>query len=267
MRTPAEITQLAEEIWHKKAYASFSSTLVSWILAGMYIALGWMFSVNTITGSTLSYGLTKLFAWLAFSLWLILVMIAGAELFTGNALLIIAYFNKKISHLRFLRNLILVRCANFIGAVVIVGLLYGAGWFHMASDGVATNILTLGVHKVGYGFVQAFCLGILCNILVCLGVWLAYAGKTAVDKIAGIIFPVTAFVACGFEHSVANMFYLPFAYLLKFVGAVPAGMDVSTLTLHNIFIGNFLPVTLGNFVGGALFVGALYWILHGKSLK
>jgi formate transporter len=122
--------------------------------------------------------------------------------------------------------------------------------------------LQFGVKKVHYGRLQAFSLGILCNILVCLGVWLAWAGKRAVDKIAGIIFPVTAFVACGFEHSVANMFYLPFAYVLKELGYQVGG--IADLTISNMLFHNFIPVTLGNVVGGAVFVGLLYWMVYGQ---
>ncbi|MDR2541262.1 MAG: formate/nitrite transporter family protein [Candidatus Peribacteria bacterium] len=141
-------------------------------------------------------------------------MIAGAELFTGDALMITAWLDKRISLGKWIKNLSLIWISNFIGALILIGLLFIAGWHTFNSGGITETILSLGIKKLHYGFLQAMSLGILCNILVCLGVRLARAGKRAVDKIAGIVFPVTAFVACGFEHSVANMFYLPYAYLL-----------------------------------------------------
>jgi formate transporter len=146
--------------------------------------------------------------------------------------------------------------------LLLVGLLLLAGRHTFNGGNIAELLLQLGVKKLHYGRWQAFSLGILCNILVCLGVRLAWAGKRAIDKIAGIIFPVTAFVACGFEHCVANMFYLPFAYFLKLLGYQVEGM--MDMTLGNMFFQNFLPVTLGNVVGGAVFVGLLYWIVYGQ---
>ncbi len=257
--SPAEITAKALEIGEKKAHAPFSHTFVSWILWWMYIALWAMFSVTSIAWLQNSpFGLMKLVAWLSFSLGLILVMVAGAELFTGNALLIVAWFKKKISLWAFVKNLIVVYFSNFVWALLIVGLLYVAQW-HLLSHGlVGQTLINIGVHKLQYGFFQAFSLGILCNILVCLWVWLAYSWRSTADKILGILFPVTAFVACGFEHSVANMFYLPFIYVAKLAGLITVPWDAASINLYTIVIKNLLPVTLGNFVWWAVFVGMLY---------
>lgn len=265
--TPAEITAKAEEVGYKKATGEFSHTLVSGILAGMYIAFGAVFSITSISGLswTIPFWIIKIIAGLAFSLGLILVMIAGAELFTWNALLIITWFNKKITIGQFIKNLILIWGSNFIGALIVVGLVF-VWWRYVSGNWIIwQTALNIWVHKMDYGFMQAIVLGILCNILVCLGVWLARSGRSTGDKVLGIIFPITAFVAAGFEHVVANMFYLPMAYLLKITGFAVENIDVSQLTLKNIFVHNMLPVTLGNFIGGAVFVGILYWWLYSKK--
>lgn len=266
MLSPAEITASAVILWEKKAHAKFWDTCVSGILAWMYIALWATFSITSISGlQHTPFGLTKIVAWLTFSLGLILVMIAWAELFTGNALLVIARLKKKISRKSFVKNLTIVYLANFVWALGIVCLLYVAQWHVFGDSSIWYTLTNLVVHKLEYGFRQAFSLGILCNILVCLWVWLAYSGKSTVDKIAGIVFPVTAFVACGFEHSVANMFYLPFVYLLKAFWFVPLVWDLSSVTVYNIFVGNLLPVSIGNLVGWSLFVGVLYRYLYQRS--
>ncbi|MDD3262684.1 MAG: formate/nitrite transporter family protein [Candidatus Absconditabacteria bacterium] len=265
--SPAEITAKAEEVGYKKANGKFSHTLVSGILAGMYIAFGAVFSITSISGLAghIPFGIIKVIAGLAFSLGLILVMVAGAELFTGNALLIISWLNKKISGLQFIKNMILIWSSNFIGALIVVGLVYVGGWYFFGNGIIGETALNIGVHKLDYGFLQALSLGILCNILVCLGVWLAWSGRSTGDKVLGIIFPITAFVAGGFEHSVANMFYLPFAYLLKISGFVVENVDTAHLTLKYIFVNNLLPVTLGNIIGGMIFVGMAYWWLYGRK--
>lgn len=264
--SPAEITAKALSIWEKKAYASFWTTFVSALLAWMYIALGAAFSVLSISWlQNLPFGIVKVIAWLTFSLGLILVMVAWAELFTGNALLFIAYLKKKISVWAFFKNLSIVYFSNFIWALLIVFLLYIAQWHLLWSNIVGQTLFNIAVHKLHYWFFQAFSLGILCNILVCLWVWLAYSGRTTADKILGIIFPVTAFVACWFEHSVANMFYLPFMYLLHITWFTSPAMYDSSINFYSIFVGNLLPVTLGNIIWWAVFVGMLYRYLYERK--
>jgi len=266
--SPADITAKAVEIWEKKAHAKMWDTFVSGILAWCYIALGAMFSITSISWlQNLPFGIVKVIAWLAFSLGLILVMVAWAELFTGNALLIISLFKRKITVYEFLRNLFLVYISNFVWALIIVGLLFVAKWYTLSGWIVGTTLANIGIHKLQYGFFQAFSLGILCNILVCLGVWLWYSGRSTTDKVFGIIFPVTAFVAAGFEHSVANMFYLPFTYLFKIFGFWAWTLDFSGVTLYTVFVKNLLPVTLGNIVGWAVFVGISYRYLYLRDTK
>ncbi|PID34852.1 MAG: formate transporter FocA [candidate division SR1 bacterium] len=267
MNTPKEVTKIAENVGKYKANNRLSKTVVSSILAGMFIAFGGVFTVNSITGlgGVIPFGITKLIYGLTFSLGLILVMVAGAELFTGNSLLIVAFLNKKIGGLKFLKNLLLVWIFNFVGVLIIVTMLVLGKWYLGADSDIATLSLNIGLHKLEYSFVQAFVLGILCNIFVCLAVRLSWTAKTVSGKILAIIFPITAFVGLGFEHSVANMYYLSFAWILKTLGLGANLHGIVTLTWSNIFVHNLLPVTLGNIVGGAIFVGLLYWFLYGRE--
>lgn len=242
-----EINQKSVEVGTEKTSKPWYKIVINGILAGMFIGIGAMFSINSISGlESLPYGIVKAISGLAFSIGLILVMVAGAELFTGDCLIISSWLEKKIPLRKWIKNLSLIRVANFIGALILIGLLTLAGRHTFDHGNIAEVILNLGIKKVHYGWRQAFALGILCNILVCLAVRLSRAGKSLTDKVMGIVFPVTAFVACGFEHSVANMFYLPFAYFLKLMGYGGTGME--ELTLGNIFVGNLLPVTIGNII-------------------
>jgi formate/nitrite transporter len=250
----AKITAYSTEIAVKKTSKTFPKILINGMLAGMFIGIGAMFSINSISGLELSYGITKLIAGFTFSIGLILVMVAGADLFTGDALMITALLDRKLKLRMWGKHLLIIWGSNLIGSLLLIGLLWLAGWESFNNGNIAETLLNLGEKKLHYGWFQAVSLGILCNILVCLGVWLAWAGKRAADKILGIIFPVTAFVACGFEHSVANMFYLPYAYFL--------GLEAS---IGEIFLKNLLPVTIGNIIGGAVFVGLAYWIIYHKK--
>lgn len=262
--SPEEINQQSSEVGVEKTGKIWYKIIINGILAGLFIGIGAMFSVNSVSGlEELPYGIVKIISGVAFSIGLILIMVAGAELFTGDALIITSWLDRRISLKQWIKNLSIVWISNFIGCLICIGLLILAGRHSFNHGGISDVILNLGVKKIHYGWIQAFSLWILCNILVCLGVWLSRAGKRLSDKILGILFPVTVFVACGFEHSVANMFYLPFAYFLKLMGY--GGDGVWNITLGNIFVGNLLPVTLGNIIGGALFVGLLYWILYRKK--
>lgn len=265
--TPAEITAKAEEVGIIKANSKFGKTFVSGILAGMYIAFGAVFSITSTAwlAESIPFGLIKFISGLTFSLWLILVMIAGAELFTGNALLAIAWIKRKITGLQFIKNLFTVYISNFVGALIVVWLVYTAGW-HLWWDGATTSsILKIWIHKLHHTPLQAFSLGILCNILVCLWVWIAYSAKSVWDKVLWIIFPITAFVASGFEHSIANMFYLGMAYTLKVFGVTSPNIDTTVITLKNIFAHNLWYVTAWNIIGWAVFVGMAYWYIYGRK--
>ena len=265
--TPKEMALKAEEIAVSKAQLSLPKLLFLGILAGAYIALGAVFSAVAVTGMSgvWPYGITRIAAGVTFSLGLILVVVGGAELFTGNNLMIMALLHRKISFAALLRNWGMVYIGNFVGSLIVALLVIGGRMYTFSSGEVGKTMLTLAVNKTHYTFFQAVILGILCNILVCLAVWLSYSAKSTSGKILAIIFPITAFIAAGFEHSVANMYILPVGLLLKtFDPTFVTGLklDVSTLTWGTFFLRNLLPVTIGNILGGSGFVGVLYYLIY-----
>lgn len=272
---PAAMAEKAGQIGIKKASASISSLLVLGFLAGAYIAMGAIFATTVTSGATgiLPFGVSKLLSGLTFSLGLILVVVGGAELFTGNMLISIACADGKVTIGALLRNWLIVYIANFIGSVFMAALIYYSGQYSFGHGIVGLNILTIGETKTSLAFFPAVCLGILCNMAVCLAVWLTYSARSTTDKIMAIIFPISMFVAAGFEHSVANMYYISIGLFVKgFAGTsffemiqkTPA--DFPHLTWSNFLLGNLLPVTLGNMIGGAILVGVVYWFayLRGK---
>ena len=263
--TPQEITEKFSEIWVKKAENKIWKTILLSILAGMFIALGAIFSITSITWlNNTPFWIKKLISWITFSLWLILVMIAWAELFTWNSLIIISKLDKKISRKDLIKNLINVRLWNFIWALIIICLCYFA-WRHLSWWwNVTETIASIWQTKLNYWFIQAICLWVLCNILVCLWVRLAQSWKRNSDKILGIIFPITAFVTAGFEHSIANMFYLPYAYILKITNLIPDTINTTSITIKNIFINNLLPVTIWNIIWWMIFVWTIYRLIYRK---
>ena len=267
--TPKEMALKAEEIGIDKSKLSTAKLLLLGVLAGAFIAFGAIFSAVSVTGMSgvWPYGITRILAGVTFSLGLILVVIGGAELFTGNSLMIIALLSHKISLSSLLRNWGLVYVANFIGSVLIALLVIYSRMYTFASGELGKSMLTVANNKTHFTFVQAVILGILCNILVCLAVWLTYSTKNTGGKILAIIFPISAFIAAGFEHSVANMYILPVGLLLKSIDPIfVAGLkiDLSSLTWINALLYNLLPVTLGNIIGGAGFVGLLYYLIYRK---
>ncbi|HSM55916.1 MAG TPA: formate transporter FocA [Candidatus Sulfomarinibacteraceae bacterium] len=241
------------------------------ILAGAFIALGAIFATTATTGAggAVPFGITKVLGGLVFSLGLILVVGAGAELFTGNNLIVMAWASGKVSTGRLLRNWSIVYAGNFVGSILTAVMMFFSGQFTFAGGALGLNALAIADGKVHYTFVQALVLGIFCNALVCLAVWLAIGARSATDKILSIIFPISAFVAAGFEHSVANMYFIPIGLLIKgganeafwsAVGRTPA--DFAGLTWGSFFINNLLPVTIGNIIGGGLMVGLVYWFIY-----
>ncbi len=268
---PPDMAQKAEQIGIKKAASNFWTLLVLSILAGAFIALGGNFA-NVVTAGAkdlLPYGVIRLLAGLAFSLGLILVVVGGAELFTGNALIVMAFISKKVSLWALLRNWAVVYLGNFIGAALTAWLVFAGKHHTSGGGGVGLNLLTTAEAKTSLEFFQAVALGILCNALVCLAVWLTYSARSTTDKIMAIIPPVTAFVAAGFEHSIANMYFIPSGLMIKYL-ADPAFFqaihktpaDFPNLTLPNFLFSNLLPVTLGNLIGGAVLVGVVYWFVY-----
>jgi formate transporter len=263
---PQEMADRATEIGIRKTRLPFIPLFALAILAGAFIALGALFATTTAAGtSTLPYGLGRLLTGLTFCLGLILVVVGGAELFTGNNLIVMAWASRKVSTGALLRNWGIVYLGNFTGSIATAVLVFFARQYTFGGGAVGETALKIAVGKVELGFVQAFALGILCNALVCLAIWLTYSARSVADRILAILFPITAFVAAGFEHSVANMYFIPYGLLIKtfdpaFVAA--HGIDLNTLTWGSFFMKNLLPVTLGNIVGGGLLVAAMYWFVY-----
>ena len=268
--TPAGMLQTACEIGTAKAHMSFRKLLVLSVLAGIYIGMGGLFSSIAATGASgiWPYGMTKLVQGLVFSTGLILVVVGGAELFTGNSLMIIALAQKKISLMSLLRNWGLVYVGNFIGSFLLALAVVASKVYHAGDGLLGSQMLTIANAKSVYGFGQAVMLGLLCNVLVCLAVWLTYGARSLTDKVLAIVFPISLFVAAGFEHSVANMYLIPAGILLKiFDPAFTAslGIDLSNLTWQSLLVGNLLPVTLGNILGGSFLVGLMYHFAYQKA--
>jgi formate transporter len=267
---PQEMAEKAVTIGVRKAALDFMPLLGLSILAGAFIGLGAMFATTVYAGSAvLPYGVARLLMGLAFCLGLILVVVAGAELFTGNNLIVIAWANRKVSTGALLRNWVVVYLGNFIGALGTAALVFLAKQYAGGSGAVGETALKIAVSKVGMTFPQALALGILCNGLVCLAIWLTYSARSTTDKILAIIFPITAFVAAGFEHSIANMYFVPYALFIKaFDPAFAAAhqIDLTSLTWGSFFLKNLLPVTIGNIIGGAGLVAVVYWFIYlGKA--
>lgn len=268
--TPAQMAARVEKAGIVKGNLDFLSMFTLSIMAGAFIAFGAILYTYVIHDSSLSLGLTKLLGGLVFCLGLILVIVAGAELFTGNNLIVMAYVSRKISLRRLLRNWTIVFCGNLAGSLAMVFLLSQSGQWTEAGASVGVKALMIANGKVNLTFLQALSRGILCNILVCLAVWLCFSGRSVTDKVLAIIFPITAFVALGFEHSVANMYFVPAGLVLKhntqvlsaaegLLGQVP---DLSRLTIEGFLVRNLLPVSLGNIIGGGLLVGVIYWFVY-----
>lgn len=269
---PAEMAKRAEYIGVSKAEAPFLKLFFLSVLAGAFIGMGAIFAttVSAGTAGVLPYGVSRLLSGLVFCLGLILVIVGGAELFTGNNLIVMAWAGRKVSTAQLLRNWGIVYVGNFVGSLGTALLLFWSKQYTFGSGAVGTTALTIANAKASLDFSQAIALGILCNALVCLAVWLTFSARSTVDKIAAILFPITAFVAAGFEHSIANMYFIPVGLMIKafdpaFTGST--GLDLAQLTWRNFFINNLIPVTLGNIIGGTVFVAAIYWLVFLRENK
>ena len=263
---PAEMATRAEYLGVRKVEAPALTTFILSILAGAFIGFGAIFSTTVTAGTAtiLPFGVTKLLSGFVFCLGLVLVVVGGAELFTGNNLIVLAWASRKVSTVALLRNWAIVYAGNLIGSAGTAMLVFFSKQYTFGGGQVGATALQIAASKVELGTVQAIALGVLCNILVCLAVWLTFSARSTLDRIAAIIFPITAFVAAGFEHCVANMYFGSIGLLIKsfdpsFVTQV--GMDVSRLTGIDFVLRNLLPVTLGNIIGGSVFVAAVYWIV------
>lgn len=271
---PPAMAVKAEQVGLNKANIEAINTFLLAVLAGAFIALGAVFATTVTAGTAgvLPFGITKLLGGLVFCLGLILVVVAGAELFTGNNLIIMAWASGKVTTPQLLRNWVIVYAGNFVGSVATALLMFFSGQYAFGSGAVGLNVLNVAAAKASLGFVQAIVLGILCNALVCLAVWLTYSARTTTDKILAIVFPITAFVAAGFEHSVANMYFIPIGLLVKagapaeFWGQIgKTAADYGSLTWQGFLINNLIPVTLGNIIGGTILVGVIYWQIYSRQ--
>ncbi|MBT8494573.1 MAG: formate/nitrite transporter [Deltaproteobacteria bacterium] len=261
---PPEMAARAEQAGVAKAQLGLMPMFVLAVLAGAFIALGAVFAITVSTGH-LPFGISRLLAGTVFCLGLVLVVVAGAELFTGNNLIIMAYASGKVGSKALLRNWSVVYLGNFVGALSVALLVAAGGHFELAGGDVGRNAVSIAAHKLDLGFGQAVALGTLCNVLVCLAVWLCMSARTTTDKILAIFFPIAAFVAAGFEHSVANMFFVPYAI---FAGQATPDLAVGAdLSWASFLVDNLLPVTLGNVLGGAVLVGVVYWFVYLRVQK
>jgi formate transporter len=266
---PAQVARKAETVGLTKAGMPTFDVFVLSVLAGAFIALGAIFATTVAAGGAeLPYGVVRLLAGLAFTLGLILVVVAGAELFTGNNLIVMAWASRRVATAALLGNWVVVWIGNFVGAFATALIVYVSEQYTFGGGAVGQTALGIAATKTSLGFVQAIALGILCNALVCLAVWLTFGAHTTTDKILAIIPPIAAFVAAGFEHSVANMYFISIGLLVKSDDDFVAGLDpdtvpdLSDLTWASFFRDNLLPVTIGNVIGGGLMVGAVYWLVY-----
>jgi formate/nitrite transporter len=263
--SPAEIQALIEAVGVKKATLPTLPCFLLAAVAGGSIGFGALYYSIVASDASLSFATLRVMGGVVFSLGLAIVMVAGAELFTGNNLIVMAWASGKISAAAVLRNWTIVYIGNFAGAAGLAILVVLSHHLDMNGGRIALAVLQTAAAKITPDMLTLFFKGILCNLLVCLGVWLAYAGRSVTDKIVALIFPISAFIAAGFEHCVANMYFFAVAWLLKMTGQLPDGFDGSTITASG-FLHNLIPVTVGNVVGGAGFVGFVYWAIYQKGL-
>lgn len=269
--TPPEIAEHMEDIGVNKAKLDLLSMFMLAILAGFFIGFGAELFTLAITDSGLGFGLNKLLGGLVFSLGLILVVVAGAELFTGNNMIMMAWVSGKLTLGQVMRNWITVFVGNFIGSVALAVLMYLSRQWVFDGYQIGATALKIANAKVNITFTEGVVRGILCNILVCLAIWLCASGRSVVDKIIAIIFPITAFVASGFEHSIANMYFISMGLFLKgdpnvLTAAGLSAGDLINLNLHGFF-QNLISVTTGNIFGGGFMVAAVYWFIYRRLEK
>lgn len=255
--SPREVSEKIQSLGVAKARLGFLQTVMLAILAGAFIGLGALFFTLVASDATLGFAAARVLGGFVFSLGLILVTVGGAELFTGNNLMAMAWAERRIRSGELLRNWVIVFAGNAVGAIGLAVLVYLARHGAMNGGAVGAAYVKIAAAKTALPFGEAFFKGVLCNLLVCLAVWLAMAGHSVVDKVVAIVFPIAAFVAAGFEHSVANMYFIPLGIFLADATA-PAGLGWPG------FIANLIPVTLGNIVGGSVMVALVYYLIYRR---
>ncbi|HRI29763.1 MAG TPA: formate transporter FocA [Chitinophagales bacterium] len=266
---PPDMAKKAEAVGVAKANMNALKTFTLSVLAGSFIALGAVFFTTVTASAGVPYGILRLVGGLVFSLGLVLVIVGGAELFTGNNLIIMAWASGKVKTKAVLKNWALVYAGNLAGALAMAVMVFISGQYRFGGGAIGVNMLQIANAKSSLAFTDALMLGILCNILVCLAVWLSFSARTITEKVAVIVFPISAFVAAGFEHSIANMYFIPIGMLVKWyapaafwelAGTTPAVYE--QITQLGFLWHNLLPVTIGNIIGGAGLVGLVYWFVY-----
>lgn len=254
---PSEIAARVEKVGVAKTRLPLAATAMLSVLGGAFIGLGAMFATVITADTSLSLSIARLLAGVVFALGLLLVVVAGAELFTGNNLLVMAWADRRIRTRTLLRHWLVVFAGNAVGAFGLAVLVCWSGHAVAGDGALGARYMAIAAGKLRLPFGTAVASGVLCNVLVCLGVWMAFAGRSVVDKAVAVVFPVAAFVACGFEHSVANVYFFAMAWLLTAVGAPPVTLEGA--------LGNLAPVVLGNLIGGGLFVALVYHFVYRRS--
>ena len=267
---PPAMAVRAEASGVKRASISLTTLLVLSVMAGAFVSFGAVFATTVSAGAAdLPYGIVRLLVGLVFSAGLIMVIIGGAELFTGNNLLVMAWASKKVTTRAVLLNWVLSFAGNFVGAIVTAVLMFYTTQYTFGGGSVGLAALNIANAKTSLAFIPALTLGIMCNALVCVAVWMCFSARTNIDRVVTVIPPIAAFAAAGFEHSIANIYFIPMGLFIK-AGAPDSfwkaigktAADYPGLTWDNFFVGNLLPVTIGNIIGGSIMVAAVYWFVY-----
>lgn len=272
LRLPAEMAKVAEQAGLYKVSKKKELSFFLAVTAGVFISIAFVFYITVTTGPAPATALAKLAGGVCFSLGLILVVVCGADLFTSTVLTVMAKASGLISWRQLMINWIIVYLGNLVGALFFVALIWFAGQY-MSGNGLwGLNVLQTADHKMHHTFVEAVCLGTLCNLMVCLAVWMSYSGHTLTDKIMAMLLPIGMFVASGFEHSIANMFLIPLSVVIRYFSPEEFWTSIHSsaenfpaLTVSNFITANLIPVTIGNIIGGGLLVGITYWIIYLRN--
>jgi formate/nitrite transporter len=275
---PSEIMNVVIEASVKKASLSKLNMVFLGVLAGAFIAFaseGSNMAAFNLFANPATYGLGKAIAGAIFGTGLMLVVIAGGELFTGNTLMVTGVLEGKISVASMLKNWAFVYIGNFIGSLLIAIMINQSGLLHSGANQLGAVTIKIATYKIGLSFMEAFVLGVMCNWLVCLAVWMAYGAQDIAGKILAVFFPIWLFITSGFEHSIANMYYIPAGILAKnnpSLSSAATALGVKAEALDNLnwssfLLKNLIPVTLGNIVGGAVCVATIYWLVYKRKTK
>ncbi|WP_371188284.1 formate transporter FocA [Thalassotalea maritima] len=267
---PADMAKKAEDLGVVKANKDGLSAFVLALTAGVFIGIAFVFYISVTTGGVaLPYGLNKFIGGIAFSLGIILVVVCGGELFTSSVLTTVARASGRISNKAFIKNWAIVYLGNFTGAMFLVALMFYSQHYFQANGAVGANYLYVAKAKLGHDFLQAVALGILCNLMVCLAIWMSFGARSVTDKVIVLVLPISMFVTAGFEHCIANMFLIPMAIVIKNIAPesfwIENGLQIEQfyqLTWGDFLLNNLLPVTIGNIIGGGILVALTYWAIY-----